>query len=140
MFIKKGTPRERFTKISNEIITNPKLSDGAIRLYCLYASLPNGKNITDAYIEKVLGIVGKTITRRKSELKKEGLLLTHRLAPNVYDVYIGYANMPASEVKAMWDREPTTHGKLYDRVKDRLPTEREHVHELPEEGGGLQQS
>ena len=107
MFIKKGTPRERFTKISNEIITNPNLSDRAIRLYCLYASLPNGKNITDAYIEKVLGISTKTVTRGKEELKKEGLILTHRLAPNVYDVYIGYADMPAIQVKAMWEMEPT---------------------------------
>jgi hypothetical protein len=133
MFIKKGTPRERFTKVSNAIVCDSSLSDGAIRLYCLYASLPNGKNITDAYISKVLGITDKTITRRKKELKEAGLLLVHRLAPNVYDIFIGYAEMPAVKVKELWDNEITTKKVPYERTTTKLPTEGKHVCKLSEE-------
>jgi hypothetical protein len=105
MHIKKSLPRERFTKISNEVWCDETLTDGAKVLYGFLASLPNGKTIHDGYIVKCLGTSSAMVTRRKRELKEAGLLLMVQLAPRVYDLYIGYPGYPASRVQAVWENE-----------------------------------
>lgn len=96
-------PHTRFTQISNAMLTDSSLSDGAIRLHCYLASLPNGKTITDAYVCKVLQLAPRTLARRKLELKERDLIEMVQLAPRIFDLYIGYPGMPASKVKAVWD-------------------------------------
>jgi len=103
--IKKSLPRDKFTKISNSIFSDPNLSDGAVRMYGFIASLPNGKTIHDGYLAKCLNLSDRTVNYRKKELKDAGLLLMVQLAPRVYDLYVGYPEYPASAVKAMWEKE-----------------------------------
>lgn len=105
MHIKKSLPREKFTKVPNELWALEDLSDGAKVMYGFIASLPNGKTIHDGYISKSLNISGRTVTNRKTELVGKGLLLMDQLAPRVYDLYIGYPGMPAARVKQLWEEE-----------------------------------
>lgn len=105
MHIKKGLPHDNYTKISNLIIRDARISDGAVRLYCFIASLPNGKTIHDGYLARSLDVSQRTITTRKNELKALGLIHMEQLAPRVFDLYVGYPNMPAVRVKEKWDRD-----------------------------------
>jgi len=102
MHIKKSLPNRSFTKMDNRIFVDPNLSDGAIRLYGFLASLPNGKTIVDKYIMKSMDISQRVLSRRKSELKEAGLIYMEQLAPRVYDLYIGYPDMPAKKVREHW--------------------------------------
>lgn len=103
MHIKKSLPHKFYTKMDNSIIVDKELSDGAFRLYSLLASLPNGKVITDAYIMKVTEWSQRTVTNRKRELKDKGLILLVQIAPRVHDLYLGYNNLTAEQVKRYWD-------------------------------------
>jgi len=103
--IKKGLPRENYTKISNSAIFNSKLSHGAFRVYCFFASMPNGKRVNDGYIKQILGITQSTLTRHKHELKIHDLVLVERLGPREYDLYVGHDKFLAKEVKKYWDKE-----------------------------------
>ena len=102
MHIKKSLPSTSYTKVDNAIWANPTLSDGAKVLYGFLASLPNGKTIYDGYLVKCLGIAPRTLTNRKKELKDAGLILMDRLAPNVYDLYVGSLQLNANQVKNIW--------------------------------------
>jgi hypothetical protein len=103
--IKKSLPREKYVKISNDVWSILDLSDGAKVMYGFLASLPNGKTIHDGYISKSLGVSSRTVTNRKQELVKLGLLLMVQLSPRVYDLYIGFPGMPASRVKQLWEED-----------------------------------
>jgi hypothetical protein len=105
MHIKKSLPREKFTKISNKLWTNPNLSDGAKVMYGFIASLPNGKTIHDGYLTKSLGLSDRTVNYRKKELKDAGLLLMVQLAPRVYDLYVGHPDLLADEVRLLWEKD-----------------------------------
>jgi|TARA_B110000902_G_scaffold198371_1_gene225164 hypothetical protein len=103
MHIKKSLPRDKFTKISNLIFSDPMLSDGAKVLYGFLASMPNGKTIVDGYILKALKVSQPVLTRRKKELKDSGLIMMVQLAPRVHDLYIGFPGCSALMVKNAWD-------------------------------------
>lgn len=105
MHIKKGMPHENFTKIHNSIWVDNTISDGALRLYGFIASLPNGKVITDNYINKCLGWSQRTTTSKKRELKEANLLLLVQIAPRVHDLYLGHPKFTAAQVKALWEAE-----------------------------------
>jgi len=105
MHIKRSLPREKFTKISNTLWTDALLSDGAKVLYGFLVSLPNGKTIHDGYIAKCLNLSNRSVSYRKKELKKAGLILLVPLAPRVCDLYIGYPDLPASKVRDIWEKD-----------------------------------
>lgn len=105
MHIKKGMPHENFTKIHNSVWADTSISDGALRLYGFIASLPNGKVITDNYINKCLGWSQPTLTRRKKELKDANLVLMVRISAKVHDLYLGHPKFTAAQVKALWEDE-----------------------------------
>ena len=105
MLIKKGLPQESYTKIANEVIKDQTLGPTAFRLYALIASMPNGRNITDAYLEKCMGVSNSSLKRLKRELRDKDLILIDRLAPKVYVLYVGHYKNPASSVKGWWDAD-----------------------------------
>jgi hypothetical protein len=105
MHIKKSSPKVSYTKISNDLFSDARLTDGAMRLYGFIASLPNGKSISDRYIMKCLNVSQRSLTNRKKELKDTGLLLMVPIAPRVHDLYLGYPGFPADRVRQMWNEE-----------------------------------
>lgn len=104
MIIRHHKPTEAYTKIDRYVITNPELSDGAIRLYCYLCGLMNGANFSDTYLLAALRISKDTLARRKKELKDAGLILTEQIRPRVYVIYIGHMKQSASQVKAEWEK------------------------------------
>lgn len=104
MIIRHYKPTEAYTKIDRRVITNPDLSDGAIRLYCYLCGLMNGANFSDTYLLAALKISKDTLARRKKELKDAGLILTHQIRPRVYVLYIGYSDLNATAVMEQWQK------------------------------------
>jgi len=104
MIIRKSLATDKYSKIDNKVWTNPKLSDGAVRLYGYLASLRNGQNYVDNYLVKALGITQKTLTNRKRELKNEDLILSEQIDKKIYILYIGTSDRPASYVKEYWNK------------------------------------
>ena len=104
MLIRKYLPKGKYTKVDNRVFLNMNISDGAIRLYGYLASLRTGQNFTDGYVTKAMQISQRVLTKRKNELKKEGLIMTDRVGAKNYVLYIGYMGMPASKVKELWDK------------------------------------
>ena len=104
MIIRHYKPTECYTKIDRRVITNPELSDGAIRLYCYLCGLMNGANFSDTYLKAALKISKETLARRKKELKDAGLILVDQIRPRVYVIYIGYMERNAASVKEEWEK------------------------------------
>lgn len=105
MIIRHNLPTRKFTKLDRLVFSNPKISDGAVRLYGYLCGLRNGANFNDAYLKQALHISQTVLTRRKKELKDQDLLLIDQINPRVYVGYIGYTSMPATEVKEMWQED-----------------------------------
>lgn len=109
MFIRHDLPFECFTKIDRHVVSNPKLNDGAVRLYAFLCGLRNGANFSDAYLAKSLGISPMMITRRKKILSDANLILCEKISPRVYVLYIGHSRRGADEVKKHWiEKEDAT--------------------------------
>lgn len=105
MDIKKSLPTTAFTKISNSIFTMGSLSDGAFRLYCLYASLPNGSSTNEEGTAAQLGITARVLTRRRKELRELGLIKMVQIGTKVRYMYLGYPGYSADRVEMVWDNK-----------------------------------
>lgn len=105
MIIRHDLPSRNFTRIDRYVVTDTKLSDGAVRLYSFLCGLRNGADYTDAYLIKVLDISQTIVTRRKKELKDAGLILIDQITPRLYVIYIGHSKLSARKVKARWKEE-----------------------------------
>jgi len=105
MIIRHNLPSSRFTKLDRRVFANPKLSDGAVRLYGYLCGLRNGANFSDTYIMKALNISSRALYNRKTELKALDLILVDKVSARFYIIYIGYTSMGATEVKEMWTDE-----------------------------------
>jgi len=100
MAIKFGyMPKEKFTKIDNNVSRIKTLSDSSIRYYVFVAGLPNGKNITDEYVAKAIDWSVSKVKRAKNELRKYDLVLTDSLHRGLHYIYIGNTKIGASTVK-----------------------------------------
>lgn len=120
MIIRHTLPKTHFTKIDRHVFANPKLSDGAVRLYGYMCGLRNGANFSDSYIMKALGISKRALYNRKRELKALDLILIDQLGPRYYILYIGYTGMSATEVKELWTEE-SDKGDEPDDIKSDEP-------------------
>lgn len=119
MIIRHNLPTRNFTRIDRSVFANPKLTDGAVRLYGYLCGLRNGANFNDNYLIKVLKISKSVLARRKKELKDSDLLLIEQLGPRVYVGYIGYTGLTASSVKDRWDKdEDKIHVTKNKRIKE----------------------
>ena len=105
MFIQRILPEKGWGKIDRNVMTNKKLTNGAKVLYAVLVGFPPGANYTDAYLAKILDSSQRAIYRRKGELKKEGLLLIERLAPTVYQAYLGHSKLTAHQVRDILDKQ-----------------------------------
>jgi len=105
MIIRHSLPNKAYTKLDRRVFTNPKLTDGAVRLYGYLCGLRNGADFSDKYIVTALNISQAVLTRRKKELKDSNLILVEQISPRVFVIYIGYTNFPASDVKSRWESE-----------------------------------
>lgn len=101
--IRNRPPQKAFSKIENKIIFDMELSHAAYRLYSLMILLKSGKQCTDAYFAKVMGISDKSLKKYKKELIDKDYILVDRAGPRLYFLYVGYSELPASEVKASWE-------------------------------------
>tara|TARA_B100000929_G_scaffold108179_1_gene85708 strand:+ start:11199 stop:11549 length:351 start_codon:yes stop_codon:yes gene_type:complete len=93
-------PRNKFTKVSRQVLFNKELSLGAKVLYSTLCSLKPGQNYTDNYLIKALDISKPTLTRWKAELKKEDLVLIKQVHRNVFFTFVGLPDYPASRLYA----------------------------------------
>ena len=91
-----------FTKVDKYVFTNRDLSDGAKVLYGYFSGLPTGRNYSDTYLLKALGISMRSLARRKAELVATDLIMVDQISPRVYMLFIGRLDHPASEVKKHW--------------------------------------
>ncbi len=105
MIIRHTLPTSSFTKLDRRVFVNPKLSDGAVRLYGYLCSLRNGASFSDTYITKALNISQRVLYNRKKELKDLDLILVDQISARNYVIYIGYTSLGATEVKALWAEE-----------------------------------
>lgn len=105
MFIKRAPITAPFAQIDKRVIENNKLSDGAKVLYMYLSGLWLGRDFTDGYLMKVLGLSRRAVANRKKELKDADLIYIEQLGPRVYMMYIGNTRDPASAVKKKWDED-----------------------------------
>jgi len=105
MIIRSGSIFKHYTKIDNYVTTSKEISDGAFRVYTYYSGLKTGDNFVDQYVCKALDIKVQTLTKRKAELKKAGLILTEQIAPRIYVLYIGNTEISAAGVKMKYEEE-----------------------------------
>jgi hypothetical protein len=105
MIIRHSLPSTRFTKIDRKVFANPKLSDGAVRLYGYLCGLRNGASFSDTYLADALFVKLRTITTRKKELTDAGMILCEQMTPRVYVIYIGHTALNAQQVKESWLNE-----------------------------------
>ncbi len=102
MIIRHSLPVNKFTRIDRKVFTDSSITDGAIRLYAYLCGLKNGANFSDQYILAAMKISKNTLAKRKKELKDKDLILIDQISARVYVIYIGYTNMPATQVKEWW--------------------------------------
>lgn len=105
MIIRHSLPNSKFTKMDRYVFANPKLSDGAVRLYGYLCGLRNGASFSDTYIVKALGISERVLYNRKKELKAADLILIEQVNTRFYIIYIGHSSIGAAEVKENWKQE-----------------------------------
>ena len=108
MIIRHTLPNSQFTKLDRRVFTNPKLSDGAVRLYAYLCSLRNGANFSDTYVCKAMGISKRVLYNRKKELTELDLILVDQISARCYIIYIGYTSLGAKEAKELWKAEDDT--------------------------------
>ena len=101
--IRKGLPRDGYTKFDNKVFLTHGLSDGAKVLYGYMASMRTGDDFSDTFFMKGLQLSEKTLYRRKKELTEAGLIHVDRVGLKNYILYIGYTDVSARAVKANWD-------------------------------------
>jgi len=105
MIIRHDLPGSNFVKFDNNIFLNQNLTDGAKVLYGYLCGLRNGAGYTDKIIVDSMKISKTILTRRKKELKNEGLLLVDQISPRVFVAYIGHSRKTAMAVKDTWIKD-----------------------------------
>lgn len=104
MIIRKNLPKQCYTKLDNKVFILPGLTDAAKVLYGYLASLRTGQDYSDKFLINAMGIGQATLTRRKRELKKVGLIMAEKTSMRTSVLYIGSTQMPANVVKELWDK------------------------------------
>ena len=129
--IRKGLPKDDYTKFDNKVFLVDGLSDGAKVLYGYMASMRTGDDFSDTFFMKGLHLSRKTLYRRKKELTESGLIHVDRVGLKSYILYIGYTHVSAIMVKANWDyiREKNQEGISIQELVARTNREKE---EMPE--------
>lgn len=105
MTIYKYLPKGDYTKFDNKVITisSKELTHGAKVVYIFMAHLSTGKRISYGYILKSLSISESALKKYIAELKKLNLIEMVRVGAKQYDCYIGSTQIPAYNVKKMWN-------------------------------------
>lgn len=104
-YINKLAPARNFTKVCNIAMVRGDLSEGARVLYWFLCSTKPGKDYSDKYVMKVLGVSQKTLTRRKKELKIAELMIIEEIGIRRYVCYLGGGNKTAAEVKYIINKQ-----------------------------------
>ena len=102
--VRENTPSS-WCKVDKKVFANPNITDGAVRLYGYLIGLQSGRNFTDAYLVKALGISNRTLANRKRELSVQGLIKVKQVAPRLYMLFIGSTQRPAESVYLNWRKE-----------------------------------
>lgn len=89
-------------KYDRKVFTNRELSDGAKVLYGYILGLRRGDQFSDTYILKAMGISQQSLTRRKAELKKAGLITVEQLSSRLFIMFVGHSKKPADVVRKEW--------------------------------------
>lgn len=103
MIIRHASPNKAYVKIDRYVLTNPALSHGAVRLYCLLCSMRNGANFSDEYLIKVMKVTRQTLHRWRLELKEKDLIYVDKVSKFSHIIYIGLSNKGARVVKQQWE-------------------------------------
>ena len=121
--------REGFTQISDELLRNNTLSDGALRLLVYMLSMADDWSFSVRSLASYFGVTKDTITARVMELKAAGYLTTRRIknergqyTASIWDIYekpIDVQGVPCptftrhgkNQTRKKPDTENTGHGK-----------------------------
>jgi len=118
MIIRHKSPERGWVKVDRRVL-QLDISDGAKVLYLFLCSLKNGTAYTDLVLCARLKCKQATLTNRKKELKKEGLLLVEQILPRVYVAYIGSTKENCNVVRAKWADEDLLPMELNKRMVER---------------------
>jgi biotin operon repressor len=102
MIVIRDSINYRYTKVDKNVFVIKGMTDGAKVLYGYLAGLPTGRNFSDKYILKALGISRRTLANRKRELKNMGLILIDQISPRSYVLFVGNTLKRAHEVREEW--------------------------------------
>ena len=102
MIVIRDSINHRYTKVDKNVFILRGLTDGAKVLYGYLAGLPTGRNFSDSYILKALGISRRTLANRKRELKDMGLILIEQVSPRNYMLFVGTTEKRANQVRDEW--------------------------------------
>ena len=121
--------REGFTQISDELLRNNTLSDGALRLLVYMLSMADDWSFSVRSLASYCGVTKDTITARVMELKAAGYLTTRRIknergqyTASIWDIYekpIDVQGVPCptftrhgkNQTRKTPDTVPAGHGK-----------------------------
>ena len=107
--------KDNWTSFDNRVllISKKELSPEAFKMYVmLTAYKANGKNMTRAYIIKVLNISENTYKKNIRQLKALDLILIEKIAVNIFECYVGNTVMGASLVKKYWNEIESEQDKV----------------------------
>ena len=90
--------------IDQRIYTTSKLSAGAAILYgyLYYSKISNIVN--DEVLKRNFDTTQKTLTNRKNELINLGLMITTKIGPGIYIMFIGSFDNPAKVIEEKWKK------------------------------------
>jgi hypothetical protein len=94
-------PKKSFCQVSNEVLKDQRLSEGARLLYAYLSSLKQGRPFSDKFICLDFGISQAMLTRRKKELKDVDLIHIKNTGIRSHSCFIGYPGCRASTVEEL---------------------------------------
>ena len=92
-------PYMRWSKVDNDVIHHPGLSDGAKVLYVSLCSIKQAAIFSEQKMYEKMGISRGTYYKRKKELMALGLVHMVQEGPRTYKMYLGHTRMRGEEVK-----------------------------------------
>ena len=82
--------KDNFTQVSNEIVINTNISNGALRVYLYISSKPTGWNVFNKDIQKQLDRNLELLKRYEIEAQTEQLIKEFHEMREVLEIYILY--------------------------------------------------
>ena len=88
-----------FTKIDRNVIMDSRLSQNALRMYCIMMTLKANQYAGNAYFQKAMKISQASVTRARKELISTGYLEVQRINKLEYRAFLGNSQVSGLEVK-----------------------------------------